>query len=486
MSSSVNISVINKRSVLSYALSYLNFLVLLLVSLFAYLNLNNFSFIENWTFNISMLALTLFLFHIIQLKILKFAYYDFRVWFTLLMYLFFFGRVFLEGFNLSGEIFWDLMSRYSDKTMSNASLYIICYTQSIFWGLTNFVTKSDYKGLEKKTLTNRIIGWNSKEEVNNLLFKSGLLLVIFSAPFKFFVDIQDIVAAQSSGMYYALTEKSGLADDFAFLFVPGIIALIVSGNEYKNKKMVGLVALSISYFLITMILTGDRRYAVTSILAIILSFMMINKVKINYLKLLFLTLGVLFFLNLLSEIRKIRLNGLSDIFSFFAQGNFNIFSSQILYEVFAEFGLSFFSVVAVYKEIPQNIDYLYGLSFIGSLVSLLPIGFLFLDFFSMVSISKQVNALPGNYSVGATLAGDFYANFGWLSILIVILFGYVLSKIFSFKNDFSENYYIWRYFSLFYILINLIRSSFFEIVRPTFLIIIIPIIFIKILKNMKE
>ncbi|OAI88723.1 hypothetical protein AYO36_00875 [Exiguobacterium sp. KKBO11] len=491
MNTVINSSIENKsqnRSIFKYVLFFLNLCMLLFLILIAYINVNNYTFVENWTFNISALATLLLFFQVIQLRFLKCKYYDFRIWFTLLMYLFFFGRVFLEGFNVQGEVFWDLMKRYPQYLMSNVSLYILCYIQAIFWGLIIY-TKINIEQDQKKmtnTFTNKFIGWNTEDEVNDLLFKAGILITLLSAPFKVYVDLQDIIAAQSSGMYYSLTEKTGVAKDFALLLVPGIIALIVAGKKHKNKKMLSVLIVSIVYFATTMILTGDRRYAVTAIISIVLSFMVVNRVKINYLKLIPLTILSLMFLNILSEIRKIRLNGLSDIFSFFSNGNFDIFSTQVIYETFSEFGLSFFSVVAVYKSIPQDIDYLYGISFIGSLVSLLPVGFLFRDFFSIVSISRQVNVLPGNFPVGATLASDSYANFGWFSIIVVIFFGVILSKIFTTRNDFSKTYYLWRYFSLFYILINLIRSSFFEIVRPTFLIFIIPVLIIKVLKNIKE
>lgn len=453
---------------------YLNIFILLLLLILSFFFLENLYFINKWTDTISVITLILFLFHCIQIRNFRLQYYDFRVWFILLLYLFMFGRILLHSIELENYIFWNLMDRFPDELLYETSLYIICFIQSIFIGIIFFNNSKKSKGL------NKLLQGKSEKEINKLVLYTGIILSLFAFPFRLYIDLKNIIGAKSSGSYTQLSHV-GLMDDFAYLFIPGIIG-IISGSKRKSIFANIIFITVILYFILTMLLTGDRRYPVTGIIALVLSYMTKNNIKIKIFKLLSIIFSSIIFLNILTIIRKIRLGNLDSIISIISTYGNDLFSLDVVYETLSEFGLSFFSVVQVIQNVPEVINYLYGLTFVGSILSLLPIGFLLGDFFKQISISNVVN----QYHTGASLIGDMYANFGWFGILGGFLVGIILSKLFYFGENIGRSYYILRYYSLFYILINLVRSSFLEIFRLTFIVLFVPIIIIYLLRTWKK
>nr|WP_184246936.1 O-antigen polysaccharide polymerase Wzy [Gracilibacillus halotolerans] len=463
-----------KKTFKYFFFTLVNFFLLIIIYFLFVITSSNFENVENWSFIISITAIILMFFQILQMYYRRIRYMDFRVWFIILLYLFMFGRVFLHAFNLDSDVFWDLMSRYPEKLLFETSFYILLFIQAIYTGL---MLSSNFHLRERRELSDE----NDDQGDSKLLYNSGIILLFFSVPFRLYIDLNSIIQAQSSSSYMAIQQHVGLADDFAILVVPSIL-LILAGLP-KNKRLGFIVLIAtVSYFIIIMILTGDRRYPVTGILAILLCYGAIYRIKLSLRKSLLTILVAMILLNLLAVIRKVRTDSLTSLFSFFGIFKEELFSMDVIYETLAEFGLSFFSVVAILKHMPSSESYLYGLTFVGSFTSLVPAGFLFSDFHSLISPSSNtINKLEG-YPVGATLAGDLYANFGWYAVLIAIIIGKLLSKLFVFKEGKNKNFYIVRYYSLFYILINLVRSSFFEIFRASFMVYFIPILIIMILK----
>ena len=137
-------------------------------------------------------------------------------------------------------------------------------------------------------------------------------------------------------------------------------------------------------------------------------------------------------------------------------------------------------------KIPLEYSYLYGMGFLGAVPSLLPIGFIdsMRVFFKKISISNLIEEVEGK-SLGATILGDFYASFGWISILLLPIFGMLLMRLLVTTNKSNAAYIHANYFSMMYIFLNLVRASFYEVLRPAFYIYIIPLIIMSFL-NIKR
>lgn len=455
----------------------LNVFVLLTLICYSYITWGNTVVHDKWSLNLAIISLMLLVYQIIMFKPFGFKFIEFRTWFILLSYLFMFGRVYLHGFDMDENMYWDLSLYYPGSIMFKSGLIILCSLQSLFIGFSHPKRNSETK--EERLLW--LKGYKM-EDVSKLVFRMGILLTCFTLPFRLFEDIRAVIVTQAAGSYSGLTNTTGFTDDIANLFVPGIIYIIVGLCGLKGNSKFGKIVLLIviAYFIAHMVLTGDRRFQTTAIIAICLSYISVTGVKVNFFKMFILGAFGIFFLDILTTIGSIRLGNLSsmsDFFSYYLQNNKE---NSVIYSTLSGFGLTFFSVVGIVNTIPSILPYQWGLSFYGAIPSLLPIGWLFGDFFRQVSITNVVNKITG-YPVGASLIGDSYANFGILSIFFLIIFGRVLTKIFQFKA--GNSLLIAKYYSLFYILINLVRGSFFESFRSAFVVYFIPLIIIAFIKS---
>ncbi|KUP05275.1 hypothetical protein Q73_13490, partial [Bacillus coahuilensis m2-6] len=261
-----------------------------------------------------------------------------------------------------------------------------------------------------------------------------------------------------------------------------VIYIIASGKLNKKKSLI-VVLVTVIYFIITMILTGDRRYQFTAILALVFSYLKIYNIKFSPIKILTFSLLSILSLNLLKVIRNIRKENLVSLNEFFSSQVQQFFNMSVLYETMAEFGLSFFSVVNVYKYIPEVISYQYGLTFLISLLSVFPVGPWAGDFFNRASYSSYIiNPMEGT-GVGATLFGDFFVNFGWFGVLISLVFGIIFSKMFDMEKANNSRLSCAKYYSLFYVLITLVRATFAESVRTTIIVYCIPLFLLWVIKS---
>ncbi len=413
--------------------------------------------------SITTLSIILLCLQMFQFMALKVRFYDFRIWFILLLNLFLLGRVYVAYFFPEYRFFWIQFDQYPPEVILKALFYSVVVAQVFFTSFLFFNTK---------TIKFKIIDTFMNDE--KFIFKVGIIMFIFSLPFRLLIDIVFIIRVHTSGTFLSVEAWSGISDIMAMFFVPSIIFLL---NSIKPRYRKPLVIVTVLYFVAVMAFTGDRRYQTTSIIAITLAYFVTKSDKLGFWK--FVKLSVIVYLGLafFVALRNIR-GGSMNIDMLWTQLTTQSYSFDIILETMSEFGLSFFSLAAIIYHIPMNYPYIKGLSFYGSIPSLLPVGWLFGDFFKVVSISRTINKFPGGYPVGATIAGDFYANFGNYAFVFIFIFGLLLSKIFnlSSREDRDFSYSSSVYFSLFYILINLVRASFFEVFRSSVYIYFAPII----------
>lgn len=448
---------------------FLNVILTFFLLLYTYYNVNNSN--GNWSVIISYISIfTLFLQLISQRKI-GFGVYDFAMYFFIFSHIFMFGNIYLLAMNKSEFISWGLINRYEINLLFNSALFTLCYLQILNLGIIIFAKN------KKENFS-----YKYKIEIKDKAVKNiGMALAVISLPFKLIIDTGNIIAAQSVGSYYALESQSGIADDIAILFVPSVIFLLNSSIGKKKKNI--LVIIFIIYSTLFMVLTGDRRYQFIGIVVVLLNYLYINKVKLKLSKVLIISVIGSIGLNMLTLISDIRQNSLVSISEFFSEDLEKFFSLDFIYKVFGEFGLSFMTVVIAMKNVPFLLPFQKGFSFWGAIPTILPIGWIFPDFFYKVSIFRRLYDIEG-YPVGASLPGELYANFGWISLIFTFIIGGFIGKYFKF-NKTSNSLIVAQYFSVFYILINIVRASFLEVARNVFVILIIPVLIHYFFKSLR-
>jgi len=418
---------------------------------------------DNWAevaFYLSIICISVNVLTMISLKV---RISDFRIPFTVLTYLFMYGRIWLHYLNLDSEIFWVLHKFFLYDNLQLSSLYVVACTQALFIGLfikESLISKEEY------------VLSNDANYGSGMLSSTGYLLLMIGIPCRLITDINSIMSTATTGNYNSITIQTGLVDDFAHLLIPGLLCLL----EAKPKIRKPLIIIIAVYYIAMMSVTGDRRYYVAGLLAIVAYYLSKREERIRPIRAIgIIALGVIF-LNFLEIIRVMRLGGLGSVLSFASKYGTDLFVfDNLLYDVLAEFGISFYSVVNIVSNIPGYMPFQYGATLLRCIPSVLPIGSFFGDFFDKASPSTLINKYTG-YPVGATMFGDLYANFSIWGILVCVLLGLVIYSIFEKRKKSTHPLRTVLYYTSYYILINMVRCTFFEIFRAYIWCIYIPII----------
>ena len=435
-----------------------------------YLNIN-LSIIGNyakvlfpWIVAAMVIQLTCFLW------IKKVTMFDIGLWFLVLSYFFMYGYIFIGYFNLETTLLWAPIKGYNHSTLFQANFYVNLSLNMFSLGyLLNY--KVDKERGSKNYFREGVSRRNFDEVYDKRKYKIGIILCIIGGVCQFISSWTLVKVTQNAGSYTAYTQaaSSGIIDDIAFLFVPGVIYILSSRNLTNTKAFI-FTGIVIAYFSLIMLLSGSRKTQIFGIVAVLLAYLHKYKPpKLKFYHKAFMVLGSVLFLNMIYVIRENRVN-LSQMIPIFIESLKSLdFLKILLPEILAETGLTFCSVASVVYCVPSVFSFEYGMTLLRSTVSILPIGWLFPDFFKKATTTMTINKYM-NLPVGGSMFADFYWNWGYFGIFAAFIFGMLLSICFTkLSRKFSE-----IYFSLFYILLMSVRAGVFELVRPVFIIIFIP------------
>ena len=441
-----------------------NVLLLTFLYLFLVYYGNDFNLTKNWEVVVSYVSIALIIYQLYVMIKLNITLFDFRFVFLLMTYLFMFGQIWLLGFGFEDLLLYPMKS-YSDNLLFESGFFTLCYTQALFIG---FVGTGN-----RRIRTTAFFFRIQEEKLNKLVYRTGIILLVLAMPFKIYRDFYSLFYIRAIG-YYANAPAFGPAKDIEVLFIPSILCILFS-NTKSRRANTFLIVITVIYSIVIMVLTGDRRYYVTGLIALLMGYFKLYKKNISARALVLFGVFIVFMMNLLSLIRSTRHLHLHTIGEFFTANIPGLISTTFLTETLAEFGVTFFTVVIAMKIIPTYYPYQYGLSFFGSIPSILPIGWAVGDFFRRVSVFRVLNSIEGR-TLGSSLPGELYANFGWFGILGAIIVGIVLSKVVSNTPDRTKqnSFLEARNFSLLYILINYVRASTIEMLRQTLIVFLVP------------
>jgi len=434
--------------------------VWLFLCLFTYLNYDHRDYMQNWSTVTGRLGLALLAQQLITMKILRVCLTDFRLWFIGFSYLFMFGQIFLDGvlgikeIESLGRLRPVIDARYDRELLYHSALFVLCCIQSCFIGML-----APFRG------ENRAESPLQTEAVNPAMCTTGLLVLLLAVPCRLVTDYSMIQQAGAAG-YFGLQSSVGLVDDFAFFIIPGLLYLMFSGRLPKPTVQAVLLV-AVGYCIAVMILTGDRRYQSLVILVLVLAYLRLYDVRFSF-KQLWLGLGGLVLLNLFNILRNIRESDLQSLSGFMVNYGGDLLAASVVQQTLYEFGGSVYTVCLALQYIPGYFDFRYGATLLSGAMCLIPLGVLYADgeLYQYGKIAHQLTEL-GQTTVGASVYGDLYANFGWVSIIMAYWLGRVFFKLF--KHDINPNrrYYLAQQFGLFYVLINLVRASFTEGIRAS-------------------
>ena len=445
---------------------------------------------EIWTLFICVCSGMTLLFQIVSLSHYGTGIINVLTFFFVLNHIFNFGYYYVHLFNKDEFLilFTNWFSQNFD-TKIEAALFSICAIQAMFCGVLIYV----YQHKNCSTFDYKISAGLGNQLREKIIFYVGLVMLIISMPCKLYWDIQQIILSSINSEYAGGFSASGLIDDIQVLFIPSLICLI-SGKK-RNKKRFGkvIMLLYLIYSVTVMTMSGARRAYVTGILALFIfyySFFNEGKKKHRIIKNVLLIVVAIVCLNFLTLIRDSRHSalGINAIFS----GNLSEFLSvDFLWETLAEFGSTgsviYFSVYFV----PQFLNYMYGSMYLSSFIYIFPIGWLIK--LNNASGGVVINQLAQSRrmtisSVGGSVLGDLFVNWGWFSIIAAVVLGYLIGKIgYISKQDSKDiNLRNVMVYSVGIVILNYSRSSTSEILRPiAFIMVGIYFLFFLILQRCK-
>ncbi len=391
------------------------------------------------------------------------------LWFAGLSFAFMFGNVLLEALGLDTSLTWDPSVYYSNQEKFISSAYALMCINALSLGSILVTKRGDADGL-------------LLPEEDDLQRKTGIVCLAIGFPTSLFQSLQVVLATQASGSYetYATANTSVIIDDLSYLFVVGVILLVVSKAVRRSRSLI-LVTCSCFYFVLMMVLSGSRKFALFGVIAIVLCYLWVYRSeRFPPRKTIMVIIAGILLLNLLYVIREYRTD-LASILPHYIDSllSFNFFN--LLGEVFAETGLTFYSVVGIMAIVPSIFPFEMGATFFRSLFSFLPIGWLVGDFFTKAASTQVINTYTG-IPVGASLFGDFYWNWGFAGGVVASLtFGIVLGMVFNRLIIRKPNPAL--YFSILYIVLVGVRAGVVEIFRPLVMVTLLPYLISELIKS---
>ncbi|VTT43229.1 O-antigen polymerase [Streptococcus porcinus] len=397
---------------------------------------------------------------------------DVAIWFVLVSYLFMFGHVFLKAFDLHTSLAWNPGMFFHPNDKFRGSVYALLGLNYISLG--NFLNNSfsrenfSFHGSDIELTNNNI---------NNNMFKVGWIIFIiglFCSLLNSYIVVTSTFRAGSYTAYAEAAGATGVLDDFAYLIIPGSTFILCS-RKYKLNSARIFTSLISFLFLVIMVFSGSRKTQLFSILTILICYRWVyGKHKIKLSTIISSSILGFLFLNLIYIIREYRTN-LSMVLPSFIKSVIHLdFLREIFGETFAETGLSLYSVVSIVKYVPSVFHFEKGLTFVRSILAILPLGGFFPTFFRNGFSTALINKYTG-IPVGSSLIGDFYWNFGIIgAIVFCLIFGIILSKVGNMK--YKGNYQEPLYFSFLFVIFICIRAGLMDITRPLAIMTLIPLL----------
>ncbi len=456
---------------------FIDTIILICILFFSLLFGNSQWVIESGATIITAISYSLIFLSLWQVKQTGTPLISFTGIFTVLMHVFCLGNFYIRAFGQEEfYLFGDWFNADVDIKI-NAGLYSICAIEAIFIGMLVYIdhekssTKKDYKAFERYD-----DDWKKR-----IIYYTGVILFLITLPCRLYIDYSNILTSSVNGEYAGFTGIVGIIDDIQTLFIPSLICILY-GKRDNQRFCRAVLYIYLALCIVVMAASGSRRYYVTAIIALFIFYINTRpekKKKRNPFLTIVLIFAAIMILNLMTMIRNYRHTALG-VYYLLNNHATELFSLDFLWESFTEFGLTGNVVYYAHKYFPSTVSYQWGFTYLASFIYILPIGWLVK---LKASIGTILYGLSGS-AVGGCIIADLYANWGWFSILLALVLGYIISKICYTGNKASQvSVKGVTSYAAGYVMLNYVRASTSEIMRYTAYIIIAIYIISKLITS---
>ena len=366
---------------------------------------------------------------IIMIKLTK-KEFDFYAILIVITFVFMFGQHFLYWLNIYPKDMIILTDRVHSEALYDTG-FLVCFSiiaMNIGYLLIN-PPKTVRDSLYQKSFDD--------ERCRFCLYKAGKVFFFISLVPTLIELVTNIYLTFTVGYAERLTnseyKRSGITNITGIIsgfMIPAIIALFISRKPKQKWPVIVLVGYTILYTLSgsrinTMILLVSTLYIQNKF------FTKLNKKRIALY--LVAAIIVMFAFSVVSSARK-NIGIGKDNFSMIQSSIDEIAENNPIVSALSEAGYTFEATSAVIDNCPNNKPYNKGLSYISGLLYIIPNGFTG-DFYNSIASSTDdtfkgyINAYGSG--IGSSFIAEAYWNFGYVSLLLMIVFGCFIGKICS-------------------------------------------------------
>lgn len=212
------------------------------------------------------------------------------------------------------------------------------------------------------------------------------------------------------------------------VFVLGVFLQLVAWQK-ESRKFDFLMYVFGLFQIIRMFVTGDRSTGITILLLILLIRHRFVKPLNSRKSMLYIACAYLGMLGIKAiELTRSSLN--SDMGEVIRE----LFQSNMLVETINEYGGNVWSGMMVYYSVPRTGSYRYGLTYLAAIVGkpLMILGissevWKFSDYANFINDPARGSIIEAAKGVfGGSFSGEWYFNFGFVGLILIIPFGYLL------------------------------------------------------------
>jgi oligosaccharide repeat unit polymerase len=320
----------------------------------------------------------------------------------------------------------------------------------------------------------------------------GSIVFIVTVIPAFYVVIRSAIISINYGYtgLYLLPRPMFIISFLDYLFIPGTIMLLAS---HKNK---GLTVKSLKLIILvyaTMSLIGGGRGQGLAIFVVLIIYNYIQNNRLNIgskIKVGVLILLIIVLIPILANFRGIEDKSLAN----FVNTVIYTTESNVLIDTVGEMGHSMAPLLMTMKVIPSNVGFKYGESYFAAIMSAMPANFdpsgLIAYFNSKATLDNWLeNYYNMSYGPGFSMIAEAYYNFGYFGLIIMVLWGVIISKLLTIKDYESIKYNSFNLYSklvLLYSLFTFPRRPTIYFVNQIVYLIVVVFLAIKLLEGINK
>lgn len=303
------------------------------------------------------------------------------------------------------------------------------------------------------------------QEINPKILRLIAAVLIFIGLFVSIGSTIDLIKLMLSGGYYETFSYydaygGGLRKQLATFWEIGVMILFYINRKEKGKCRAILV-ISLIYLAVTM-LTGGRIVALMNMVVLFITYYKIVE-KLQCKKLILIFILGFFFVQYVVNI------GLSRTAGFGTSFDVGLSIRDLVARVLAEFGGTGYTVILTMKHVPQNVPYLYGMTYPLSLMYVFPnFGWNSWNIFHATSFTDYLREYTSS-GIGGSYIAEVYFNWGYYGIVFLYAIGVFLSWFDAKINEliYRERWIqILPYLAVMPYILMITRSYFKDIIRP--------------------